>query len=332
MTKITISAGHGSKIRGASDIIDEVDEARRVVLKVVENLKAGQIPVEYFFDDVSTSQNENLQRICDWHNSRSRTLDVSIHFNASQHTSKPVGTECWYVSQDQLASEVAEAIAGASGLIDRGKKYSSGLYFLNHTAEPAVLVEVCFVDSVADCDLYEQYFDEICEALAMALAGEPLGEAPPEQPPASSEIFQARGKCSWFGGPADMGVSSSEDLAWLETWDQVVDKGLQHLFLKDQPSGTTGLARRLNAEQTYYLACRWDYDREPKAELADPQTFALVRGNGRELYATPIDWGPHGDTDRIADLSPALMKALDITTDDVVEVIYPAPPPGSSLG
>jgi hypothetical protein len=36
------------------------------------------------------------------------------------------------------------------------------------------------------------------------------------------------------------------------------------------------------------------------------------------------DWGPHEDTDRVADLSPALMEALDLTTDDEVEIIYPA--------
>ena len=37
--KIVISSGHGLKVRGASGIIDEVDEARRVVKQVVENLR-----------------------------------------------------------------------------------------------------------------------------------------------------------------------------------------------------------------------------------------------------------------------------------------------------
>jgi hypothetical protein len=52
---------------------------------------------------------------------------------------------------------------------------------------------------------------------------------------------------------------------------------------------------------------------------------AIVRAaNGREFHAWPADWGPHQDTGRVADLSPALMDALDITTDDEVEVLYPA--------
>ena len=57
--------------------------------------------------------------------------------------------------------------------------------------------------------------------------------------------------------------------------------------------------------------------------LRDSGQRALVRGNGWELLAWPADWGPHGDTNRVADLSPGLMENLGITTDDEVEVIYP---------
>ena len=36
--KIVISSGHGKYVRGASGLIDEVDEARKVVTAVVHNL------------------------------------------------------------------------------------------------------------------------------------------------------------------------------------------------------------------------------------------------------------------------------------------------------
>jgi hypothetical protein len=130
------------------------------------------------------------------------------------------------------------------------------------------------------------------------------------------------GKMSTFGGPSDQGVTSSEDLAWWKTWDQVVDDNAEDLFLPQQPSGTSGLARRLNPEK-FYLACRWDYDEIPKSQLSTG-TLALVRAeNGRQYLARPVDFGPHGDTGRIADLSPGLASALGIATDDVVEVTYP---------
>lgn len=313
--KIAISAGHGSKIRGASDIIDEVDEARRVCTQVCNDLSAAGIAFEGpYFDNVSTSQNENLARICDWHNSKIRDLDVSVHFNANQHTSKPVGSECWYITQKQLADDVATAIARASGLIDRGPKFSDGLYFLNHTAEPAILIEVCFVDSVADVDAYRAKFNDICAAIAQTIGGETI--APPVVP--DEALFEATGRCSWFGGPNDTGVASDEGLAFISSYDQA-----PHLFLPQQPPGTTGLARRLDPD-VFYVACRWDYNVTPKDMLRDEGQQAIVRAGGREFQAWPADWGPNQNTGRVADLSPGLMSALGITTDDAVEVIYPA--------
>jgi GH25 family lysozyme M1 (1,4-beta-N-acetylmuramidase) len=130
--------------------------------------------------------------------------------------------------------------------------------------------------------------------------------------------MKLRGKVSWFGGPEDTGVSPDEGLAFVY---EISDA--PHLFLPKQPSGTTGLARRLDPE-VFYLACRWDYDVYPKPSLL--QHTALVRSPkpGRVFEAYPADWGPHKDTGRIADISSGLMSALGIQTDDEVEVIYPA--------
>ena len=136
-------------------------------------------------------------------------------------------------------------------------------------------------------------------------------------------LFNAHGRVSWFGGPNDSGVSSSEDLAWWETWDQVVNAKAEHLFLPQQPPGTTGLARRLN-NATTYVACRWDYSTTPKTMLADQSKKALVSAGGRSILCTPADWGPHEEeTGRAADVSPAVLDYLGITTDDIVDVVYP---------
>src|SRR5262252_498929 len=98
--KICISSGHGLKVRGASCDedwgLDEVDEARRVVPAIAENLRKLGYGVLTFNDDVSTSQNENLHRIVDWHNAQQRELDVSVHFNAYMVQTKGMGTEVLY--------------------------------------------------------------------------------------------------------------------------------------------------------------------------------------------------------------------------------------------
>jgi N-acetylmuramoyl-L-alanine amidase len=50
-------------VRGASGIIDEVDEARRVVEHLADELRARNIDVKVFHDDTGHSQNENLNTI-----------------------------------------------------------------------------------------------------------------------------------------------------------------------------------------------------------------------------------------------------------------------------
>jgi hypothetical protein len=194
--KICISAGHAKDVRGAEGPspwgLDEVDEARRVTTRVGELLNASGVPTKIWWDDVSKSQNENLERICDWHNAQSRDLDVSVHFNA---TAGAHGTEVYYVSQHALAKEVCDAICAASGLTNRGAKDGSNLYFLNHTAKPALLLEICFVDTKSDCDTYRAKFEQICKATAEGLSGQQVVPSPtpptptPEPPPSGHKTI-----------------------------------------------------------------------------------------------------------------------------------------------
>jgi hypothetical protein len=308
--KIIISSGHGKYIRGASGILDEVDEARKVVERTADELRRRNVATHTYHDDVSTTQNENLQRIVDFHNAQTRDLDVSVHFNAYVETEKPMGTECLYVTQAKLAGQISAAIADC-GFIDRGGKKRTDLFFLNNTEMPAILIEVCFVDSAADADMYGSQFGEICDAIAGVLGGDEEMLPPPD---ASLDLT---GPVSWFGGPDDDGVSPNEGLAFISDIDQKPE-----LFLPYQPEHTTGLARRLNPN-IHYIACRWDYDKTPKAMLLE--TIALVRNprTGVALKAFPADWGPHEDTGRVADISPGLMDDLDLATDDEVEVTFP---------
>jgi hypothetical protein len=153
--------------------------------------------------------------------------------------------------------------------------------------------------------------------IALVLPG-PLPDFLQPTPTAAPPLAHFVGKCSWFGGPNDMGVAPSEGLAIFSNYSQA-----PNLFLPQQPPGTTGLARRLDPS-VYYIACRWDYHRTPATMLRDQSMQATVRANGREFLAHPADWGPNEKTGRVADLSHGLMTALGISTDDQVEVIYPA--------
>jgi N-acetylmuramoyl-L-alanine amidase len=186
--RIVISSGHGLYVRGASGIIDEVDEARQVVNSLAAALEERDVNVVVFHDDTSKSQSENLDRIVDFHNDQERDLDISVHFNAFEQTASPRGVEVLYVTQADLAGQISAAIAEAGEFINRGGKKNTGLAFLNGTDMPSVLLEVCFVDSQADCELYAEHYSDIIEAIATTLGG-PLAtgegegeEMPPPQP------------------------------------------------------------------------------------------------------------------------------------------------------
>src|SRR4029077_16341708 len=211
--RIVISSGHGLYVRGACGIIDEVDEARTLVDVLADELKLRGVNVVTYHDDISKSQNENLNRIVDFHNSQTRDLDLSVHFNAFEQVSKPMGTEVLFVTQGTLAGQLSAAIAEAGCFINRGAKKRSDLFFLTSTEAKSVLLEICFVDSEADCLLYRDHFGDVVAAIADTLSGISGVEIPDMPLPSGEETVV--GTCSWFGGPDDEAVSPSESLAFI---------------------------------------------------------------------------------------------------------------------
>lgn len=143
--------------------------------------------------------------------------------------------------------------------------------------------------------------------------------------------FTIKGKCSTFGGPLDLGVSKSEDLALYERKD--LPQAPPGLFMDRQPEGTTGTARRLNS-QAFYVAMRWAYTPEVAGKIVEfgerlPVVTSIrwlrshqvtVAANGKSFKAWPCDFGPNGRTERIVDMSPGLATALGVKTDDWVAV------------
>lgn len=182
---IVISSGHGKYVRGAAGYLDEVDEARKVVDRVAELWRDADVGVKVFHDNTSTSQNQNLNTIVNYHNAQTRDLDVSVHFNAYQTTSKPMGVEVLYVTQSKLASDLSAAMASVMSLPNRGGKKRTDLFFLNSTEMPAILIETCFVDSSADEVAYIEKFENVCRRIAEVVGGITIGEGPPdiEEPP-----------------------------------------------------------------------------------------------------------------------------------------------------
>jgi hypothetical protein len=187
--KIVISSGHGKYISGAVGPspwgIHEHTEAVKVVNEAAAVMRSMGVEVITYEDTVSKSQDENLDRIIGFHNAQgAHDLDVSVHFNSTDpQPSGPVGSEVFYKSSagKTVAQRTVNAICTASGLKNRGPKTAS-FAFLNGTNEVAVLVEVCFVNSHADVDIYHDRFSEICTAIAEGLTDEQAGQQPDPGP------------------------------------------------------------------------------------------------------------------------------------------------------
>lgn len=131
------------------------------------------------------------------------------------------------------------------------------------------------------------------------------------------------GRMSTFGGPDDQGMKPDEDLAWIEKESQAAVYP-PDFFLTEKEAKARGWGRRLNPDK-FYIACRWDYSQTPKSFLTTAVITVQDPTNGRSAQARAIDWGPHEDTNRVADISPGLARFLELKTDDIVTVIIPTP-------
>jgi hypothetical protein len=123
------------------------------------------------------------------------------------------------------------------------------------------------------------------------------------------------GRSSWFGGPRDSSIGSSET-------GSVTGERLRSLNSPVSPSAGD-LASR--PEDFYYLAMRWDYGPAGIEYWRSARLLVVNPSTGAAVVVRPVDWGPNTSTRRIVDLSPQSMVDLDITTDDTVLVSFAHP-------
>ena len=169
--QFVISSGHGKFVPGSKGYLDEVEEARKVVNRIYTILTNDFNGVGFkFHDDTSTTQSQNLTTIVNFHNSKTRSFDISVHFNAAGETA--TGSECLYYNEQALSTKVSQSMAKSLGIIDRGAKKRKELYFLKYTRKKAILLEVCFVTNKKDADAYKKNFEVLCQTISQVIASE----------------------------------------------------------------------------------------------------------------------------------------------------------------
>lgn len=157
MAKYIISAGHtlpNSPGSGAVGYINESEETRKVVAYVKRYLEMKGHKVVVVNVDYAVSQSMYLYLVSKTANKHSDAdIFLSLHFNSGGGR----GSECYTWRGNKLPSAVGICDELSKlGFRNRGLKDGSGLYVISKTEMPAVLAEVCFVDSREDCELYKK--------------------------------------------------------------------------------------------------------------------------------------------------------------------------------
>lgn len=189
--RIAIAGGHSAKARGASGYIDEYDCDRAFVAQLIPAFEAQGWGVTDCSNDAGTVNGE-LAEECRLANASGADLFVAVHFNAGGGT----GTEVWYHEGSSAASyaeSVSSELSAALGLRNRGPKATTGLYVLNRTTMPAILVEVCFVDTERDADAWRATpWDALVGAVVRGLGGDYAAPEQAPQGPTPEEVEAAR--------------------------------------------------------------------------------------------------------------------------------------------
>lgn len=177
-----IHAGHakvGGGAIGAVGYLSESVEDRKIKNLVIKQLRKDGHTVYDCTTDRGT-QSQVLSGIVKKCNAHAATLDVSIHFNSGvrygKKNGKTTGTEVWVKNPSGAAAKAARRIAdniAYLGFKNRGVKSTDGLYVLNKTKAPALLIEVCFVDDADDAALYKSKYKAIAMAIVRGLEGKP---------------------------------------------------------------------------------------------------------------------------------------------------------------
>lgn len=170
MGRYNIHGGHNKIVPGASRIIDEVTEDRKVKNALIELLDDAGHTVYDCTDDLGRTSGANLANIVAKCNKHSVDLDVSIHLNSGRGDTKGDGNTggvevfCYDSKTRDVAKKIVDAIADEFGYNKRsdsttpsgyiGVKYSTGLYVLRNTKSKAILIECCFVDDKDDTKVW----------------------------------------------------------------------------------------------------------------------------------------------------------------------------------
>ena len=200
--KIAVRGGHTEKATGASALIDELTEDRKVKDTVIKYLrKLGYevldvTPPVNYTSSISADLAYGVNKANEW----GADLFISIHFNKTYDSyNGALGSEVCIYSENDIAQRVVNGL-GELGFKNRGQKIRTNLYELKHTKMKAMIVETCFVEATEDVTFYRRLgHDKVGQAIAEAIVNDKVSER--DTPVKNEEIIK----------PVQAPVSNTDD-------------------------------------------------------------------------------------------------------------------------
>lgn len=164
---IMLDAGHGGRDPGAVyNGRQEKDDTLRLTLAIGEILQNNGIDVEYTrtTDVYETPYQKAMEA-----NEAGVDFFVSIHRNSFPRPNEVNGVESLVYNKEGIKYEMAQNINAqleTVGFVNLGVNARPNLVVLRRTKMPAVLVEVGFINSDVDNQLFDANFDDIARAIA----------------------------------------------------------------------------------------------------------------------------------------------------------------------
>ena len=170
--KMLLIAGHGANDPGAcSNHGIERDEARKIVNRMVELLKAYKVSVDVY--PQSRNCYADVCNGCVQVNMGNYDYVFEIHFNSAS-SSQANGTEIWVTPVEATVVVEREIVnrLSAVGFQNRGvkKEYFAVITHAKNKGTSSALVETCFISNNDDMSVYKNNFEKVCTAMVSGIA------------------------------------------------------------------------------------------------------------------------------------------------------------------
>ena len=177
---IGVDKGHtvqNGGVCGACGLLKESVENRPVGDKVIQKLRAlGHTVIDCSCNSAS-NVDEQLAAIVKKANAQKLDLFLSLHLNAGGGTGAEIYTTNTSGAK-QEAKKLIDTYCNRTGFRNRGHKYKE-LYVLRHTNAPAMLLEMCFVDTENDFNRWNNLGAEtIANVIVEGITGQVVQEKP----------------------------------------------------------------------------------------------------------------------------------------------------------